>query len=512
MDQILHILKTYQRTRSIKATVKATRCARNTIRSYLRLAAARDKDLNLVLALPAAELRLVFYPGTPAAQFDRRADFEQQFEHWVTELKRVGVTRHLLWQEYRERLPSGYGYTRWCNLLKELAAHRQLTLALEHEPGAELQFDYAGATVPWVDTATGEIMKAQVLLAVFPFSQYTFAIALPSQRTPDFARGIVAALSFFNGKPRRIVSDNLKAFVIEPHRYEPDFNQVCQQLSAHYEVDLLATRPRHPKDKAAVEGGVRTAYTRLYAPLRDRQFTSIADINLAFAEQLRTHNERPFQKRRGSRMSVFLEEEIHLLGSLPTTPFQPKTTVYAKVSLSYHVYLCQGGNYYSVPYRYVGKTAEIVYGPDLVEIYIDRTRVATHERCHPADRGRRVTSLDHMPANHQEWKRSRGLSGDYFRGKADAVGPATRWAIEQTLASRYHETHAYDSCQGVLRLAQKYGADRLEAAAAHLQPHGKAGYRRLVNVLEKRLDQIVLPPDLFTSLDHPNIRGAGAYQ
>ena len=168
MDQILHILKTYQRTRSIKATVKATRCARNTIRSYLRLAAARDKDLNLVLALPAAELRLVFYPGTPAAQFDRRADFEQQFEHWVTELKRVGVTRHLLWQEYRERLPSGYGYTRWCNLLKELAAHRQLTLALEHEPGAELQFDYAGATVPWVDTATGEIMKAQVLLAVFP--------------------------------------------------------------------------------------------------------------------------------------------------------------------------------------------------------------------------------------------------------------------------------------------------------------------------------------------------------
>lgn len=64
----------------------------------------------------------------------------------------------------------------------------------------------------------------------------------------------------------------------------------------------------------------------------------------------------------------------------------------------------------------------------------------------------------------------------------------------------------------MLRLAEKYGPERLEAAAAYLRPYGKAGYRRLVNVLEKRLDLVVKPPDLFSSLDHENIRGPAAYQ
>ena len=511
MDQILNILKTYQRTRSIKATVKAEGCARNTIRSYLRLAAARDPDLNVVLKLPDDQLRQVFFPGTPAAAFDREADFALHFDGWAEELIKTGVTRQLLWEEYLERVPQGYRYTRWCNLFREQAERRNLTMALEHRPGDLLQFDYAGATVPWVDKVTGEVHQAQVLLAVFPFSQYTFAIALPSQRTADFAHGIVRALSFFGGLPRGIVSDNLKAFVIEPHRYEPTFNQLIEQLGHHYEIDLQATRPRRPKDKAAVEGGVKTIYTRLYAPLRNRLFTSVEQINAAFLEQLADHNAKPFKKRSGSRLSVFTEQESPLLKSLPTTPFLPKTTVTAKVSLSYHVYLSERGNYYSVPHRYVGKIAEVVYSPDLVEIYLGPDRVAIHERCHPADRGRYVTELDHMPKSHQEWKRSRGFNGDYFRGKARAIGPATEWAVAQILTNRYHESHTYGTCQGVLRLAEKYGADRLEAAAAYLQPHGRAGYRRLAGVLEKRLDLIVKPPNLFSSIAHGNIRGPNAY-
>lgn len=146
MDQIHHILKTYQRTRSIKATARETGCARNTIRSYLRLAAEYDKDLQVVLALPDDELRRVFYPGTPAADFDREADFQLHFDAWVVELAKTGVTRQLLWEEYRERVPNGYGYTRWCILFREQAERHNLTLALDHRPSDLLQFDYAGAT------------------------------------------------------------------------------------------------------------------------------------------------------------------------------------------------------------------------------------------------------------------------------------------------------------------------------------------------------------------------------
>jgi transposase len=435
MDQIHNILKTYQRTRSIKATARATGCARNAIRSYLRLAADFDQDLKVVLALPGDEPRPVFYPSTPAAEFDREADFLLHFDAWVKALTKTGVTRQLLWEEYRQRVPTGYGYTHWCNLFREHAERRNLTMALDHRPGGLLQFDYAGATVPWVDVGTGEVHQAQGTVAVFPFNQYTFAIALPSQRTADFAHGIVRALSFFGGLPQGIVSGNLKAFVIEPHRYEPTFNQLLEQLGHHYEVDLLAARPRRPKDKAAVEGGVKTIDTRLYAPLRNRLFTSVEEVNEAFLEQLVNHNACPFQKRTGSRRSVFTEQELLHLTSLPTTPFLPKTTVRAKVSLSYHVYLGERGNYYSVAHRYVGKTAEVVYSRDLVEVYVGP------DRCHTADRGRYITELNHMPKSHQEWKRSRGFNGDYFRGKTRTIGPATEWAIEQVLASRYHESH-----------------------------------------------------------------------
>ena len=252
MGQIIHILQTYQRTRSSKATVRSTGCARNTIRGYLRLAWARDPDLGVVLALPDDELRRVFYPGTPQADFDRAAAFSLHFDNWAVELTKTGVTRQLLWEEYRQRVPQGYGYTRWCILFREHAARCNLTLALEHNPGEVIQLDYAGATVSWVDEATGEVHQAQVLLAVLPFSQYTFAVALPSQRAVDFAAGVIAALRFFGGTPRALVSDNLKAFVTEPHHYEPTFNQLIEQLAAHYAVDLRATRPRRPKDKAAV--------------------------------------------------------------------------------------------------------------------------------------------------------------------------------------------------------------------------------------------------------------------
>jgi len=514
MDQIIHILKTYQRTRSIKATKRATGCARNTVRGYLRLAAEYDKDLKVVMALPDDELRRVFYPGTPARNegADRLAYFNVHYDDWVKELEKTGVTRYLLWEEYRRTVPDGYSYTQFCVLFRERAKQRNLTLAIDHKPGALLQFDYTGATIPWVDRDTGEVYECQVLVAILPFSQYTFAIALPSQKTADFVHGVTRTLDFFGGLPQGIVSDNLKAFVVKSDKYEPTFNDVIIQLGDHYELDLQATRPYRPKDKAAVEGAVKTVYTRLFAPLRSTVFHSPEEINIALIPLLHDHNKRPFQRREGSRTEIFLTSEKPLLRPLPSTPFLTKTTVSAKVNLSYHIYLSEGRNYYSVPFRYVGKRAEVVYTRDTVEIFVGTDRVATHRRCHPAQRGRHVTELTHMPKGHLEWRQAEGFDADYFLGKAGKIGSATAWAISLVLASRFHESQSYRTCQGVLSLGKKYGNDRLEAAAARLQLAGKATYTMLKNVLEKKLDLAVEAPDLFTPPAHENIRGPDAYQ
>ncbi len=513
MDQIITILQAYQLTRSVKATARRVCCARNTVRAYLRTAQAYPGGLAAVLELSEQPLRELFFPQQSPTDDPRREYFDSQIEYWRGELSRTGVTRQLLWESYRVKRSEGYGYTRFCALLNATLGHAQLTLPIHHRPGEKLQLDFAGATLPWVDPVTAEVHACQVLIGVMPYSHYTFAIALDSQRIADFVFGITEALRFLGGLPRAIVSDNLKSFVTRPDRYAPEFNDVIAQLGLHYELDFEATRPGRPKDKASVENAVRLAYTRLYAPLlRDRVFHSVAELNAALRQQLREYNQRAYRAREGCRDSVFNDEEKPLLRPLPTTAFALKTTLRAKVQQNYHVYLSQRRNYYSVPHRYVGRRAEIVLGQQTVEIYIGSERVATHARLHPAARQSYQTDPKHMPRSHVEWSRAQGWTAEHFRYHAGLIGPATEWAMQQVLTSRHYEPQSYRSCQGVLSLAGSYGADRLEAAAARLQISGKAGYQRLKNVLEKRLDELPAQPELFTPPRHENIRGSTAYE
>ena len=264
MDQIINILEIYKRTRSIKATKRQAGCARNTVRDYLRLAAAYDKDLSVVLALPEDELRRVFYPGTPTKdkEAERLAYFNQHYDGWIKELEKKGVTRQLLWEAYARRVDYGYSYTQFCVLFRERAQRKNLTLAINHKPGEILQFDFTGATIPWVDRATGEMHECQVLVAILPFSQYTFAVALPSQKTADFVHGVTRSLAFFGGLPHGIVSDNLKAFVVKsrPTRITTRFP------SASWAKRPRSSIPATPSRSSSVPIGWRCTVARPPGP------------------------------------------------------------------------------------------------------------------------------------------------------------------------------------------------------------------------------------------------------
>ena len=514
MDQIIKILKTYQLTRSIKGTARQCRVSKNSVRGYLRLARAHHADLAVVLALlPTEQLRGVLYPDQLRPTLDRRAVFDAEVDDWIRELARVGVTKQFLYEEYKRQYPDGYGSTQFYLYLGREIGRRDLTLVLSHVPGQKLQLDFTGKTLPWVDPRTGEVRQAQVLLAVMPHSQHTFAIALASQCTADFVHGINEALRFFGGVPQVLLSDNLKAFVIKADRYDPDFNDVCVQLANHYRVDLQAARPRRPKDKASVENAVRIAYTRLFAPLRDRTFHSLEQLNGGLGEQLAQHQNIAFQARPGTRLSCFTEHELPLLRPLPTGPFLLKKTVRAKVQRTYHVILGERKNFYSVPFQHVGQTATVVYSRTTVEIFIGTDRVATHARLHAADRYRYQTDAKHLPKNHAEWRKTEGYDAAYFRSWARKIGPATEWAIGQILLTKIHEAQTYRACGGTLALAKKYGDDRLENAALRCQTAGKATYGMLRNILAKGLDRqmITEQTNLFTPPVHANIRGPHNY-
>jgi len=512
MDQVKLIIETYLLTRSIKATSRRLDISKNTVRHYIRLGQLRNKDLSQLLLLPNHELMDIFYSLDDKQVSAREEVFKGKIDYWIKELRRVGVTRSLLWEEYKKEHPDGYGYSQFCERLKREIGRRDLTLSLDHVPGEVMQVDFAGKKMRWVDIKTAEVHECEMLVAVLPHSQYTFVIALPSQKVGDFIYGLNQAFMFFEKLPKVILSDNLKSYVTKADRYDPAFNELCVQLAAHYQIDLQATRVRKPKDKASVEGMVKTSYTRIYAPLRNDIFHSIAELNEAIRSELLIHNSKPFQKKVGSRKEIFIEFEYPVMTNLPSDLFEVKKVTKAKVQRNYHIFLGEEKNYYSVPFQYTGEQTLVFYTSSVVEIYLNNQRIAIHKRLSSRNTYLHQTKEEHMPKSHQEWKKSRGYDAAYFLAEAEKIGPATRWAISHILVSRIHEPQSYNSCRGVLSLAKKYSCERLEQAALRCQKVEKTSYSMLKRILSHNLDHIQEQVNYQTSGTHENIRGPENYQ
>ena len=339
MDQIKAILRNFHHSQSIKATARQLKVSKNTVRDYLRRALEHSNDVLKLLELEDSELENLFLKEPLDKQSVRLADFEKQTAEWIKELKKVGVTRYLLWETYRVSNPDGYGYSQFCEHLKSYVARKGLTLALEHLPGEVLMVDFAGKKLHWVDESTGELQDCEVLVAVFPCTQYCFCIALSSQSLPDFIEGINQAMLYFKGLPKVLLSDNLKAYVSKPERYEPTFTQLCEQLGVHYQIELQAARVRKPKDKASVENAVSQVYRSVYAPLRNEVFFSLQALNGAIIQQLEVFNEKSYQKKEGSRKSLFETYELPVMRPLPSDLFEIKKITRAKIQRNYHIFL-----------------------------------------------------------------------------------------------------------------------------------------------------------------------------
>ncbi len=515
MDQVKEIIKTYLSTGSLKATARRLGMSKNTIRDYVRKGQTVYPNLSDLLKLNDEAFLSLFYPTQKKTDTERVEVFNSKIDAWIKELRRVGVTKHLLWEEYRKDYPEGFGYSRFCELLRNHVGQRDLTLQMSHTPGQVMQVDFAGKKLSWICPSSGELHECEVLVAVMPHSQHTFAIALPSQSTQDFISGLNAALVYFGKLPQIILSDNLKAYVIRADRYEPQFNDLCVQLAAHYGIHLQATRTAKPKDKASVENMVSTVYTRIYAPLRNEVYHSLAELNTGILQQLDRHNNLPYQKKEGTRKSIFERYALPAMQDLPSELFELKKITTAKAQRNYHVYLGEEKNYYSVPFRYVGKKTTIIYTRKIVEIYVDNQRIAIHARLSTGLKYQYQTNINHMPKSHQEWKKSQGYDSGYFLRVGLQIGKATHWAISQILRTKKHQSQNYKSCQGVLHLGKKYGNDRLERAAARCHGVGKVNYTMLKRILGHNLDKP--PVDLtgelpFAPPAHDNIRGPGAYQ
>jgi transposase len=473
--------------------------------SVLARATAAGLDWSKVLQLADAELETKLYGPRiePGAQ---RALPDPVYIH--TERRRPGVTLELLHLEYLEKHPDGYRYTQFCEHYRDWLKKRGQSMRQVHEAGEKLFVDYSGKKPHIIDGHTGEVIEVELFVAVLGASNFTFAEASRTQRGPDWIESHVRALQEIGGVPGALVPDQLKSGVTRPCWYEPGVQRTYAELARHYGTVVLPARPKHPRDKAKVEVGVKIAQRWILARLRNETFFSLEALNGRIAELRDDLNDRRMRLYGASRRELFDRLERPALRALPMDRFVYGEWTKGKVNIDYHVQV--DNHFYSVPHPLVHEDVEAWTTASMVEIFLRGDRVTSHVRSYV--RGRHTTKPEHMPKAHQkhlEWTPTR------FIQWAGDIGPKTKELVEAILAERPHPEQGYRSCLGILRLAKRYGNDRLEAACARGVVARARSYRHVDSILKNGLDRAPLPESDESPGSqretHENIRGGGYY-
>jgi transposase len=508
MSKLRKVLQLYLKGKSKKFISNYLNLSRNTVKKYLKEFIALKISPDEINQLSDVELEKVFIEKPPPEQTPREAALYKFFPYMEKELKKTGVTRVLMWQEYIAKHPDGFRRTQFNARYNQWSKKITPTMRITHKAGDKLYVDYAGKTLEIVDRQTGEVTPVQFFVATLGCSQYTYAEASLSQKRDDFIRSVENALHYFGGVPQAVVPDNLKAAVVKSDRYEPTLNETFLDFAEHYGTTVLPARAYKPKDKSLVEGAVRILYTRIYSMIRDTVFYDLDSLNKAIREALEKHNATNFSNRNYSRKMLFDDIEKGKLMLLAQTRYQIKHQAFVTVMQNGHVCLGVDKHYYSVPYQYIRKRVKILYSSEVVEIFYKYNRIAVHKRMKTPYSY--TTLAEHMATAHRfmtEWTPQR------FINWAGEIDEDVKEYIIQVLERKKHPEQAYKSCMGILSFERKAGRDRLINACKRAREYGMYNYKIIQRILDQNLDRVQDDPTLNEELpDHGNIRGEDYYQ
>ena len=424
------------------------------------------------------------------------------------ELKKKGVTRQLLWVEYKSNAINGVGRSQFNYYFARWKAQVSPTMRMEHKVGDKLYVDFAGDKLSIVDKQTGEIQSVEIFVAILGASQLTYVEAVMSQQKEDFIGACEGALLYYGGVPAAIVPDNLKSAVTKSSKYEPVLNDSFADFAQHYSTTILPARAYKPRDKALVENAVRIIYTRIYTKIRGNDYFTLEEINAAIRVALEEHNNTLLTGRNYSRRQQFEEVERTALGPLPPLRYELKKELYLTVMKNGHVSLNADKHYYSVPYRYIGKKVKLMYSRSVVEIFYHYERIAIHKRLKSPYNY--TTDKDHLASAHRfvsDWTPERFLSW------ASGIHEDVRLYILKILDRKQHPEQAYKSCVGILSFAKKVGNERLTKACQRALGYGIYNYKTIQSILEKGMDKYDEKEDNehIQMPQHDNIRGEQYY-
>jgi len=473
--------------------------SKGSVGDYLRRAGAAGLGWPLPETMTDTALERLLFPGVREAGAEAR--HEPDWSHVDRELRRKGVTRALIWQEYRAEHPDGYGYTWFCVHFDAWKRCVSPTMRQSHVAGEKVFVDYAGDTIDVIDPATGVATAMKLFVAALGASSYVYCEARPSEGLADWIGCHVGMFAFFDGVTAIIVCDNLKSGVTRPDRYEPSINRTYQDMARHYGTTVVPARPYKPRDKAKVEQSVLLVERWVMARLRNVRFFSLAELNGAIVELVAELNARVMRAYGVSRAELFAQVDVPALKPLPGEPYAFALWKRCRVAPDYHVEV--DGCWYSVPYRLIGELIDVRIAERTVEAFHKGERVASHAK-NPGKRGY-ATVADHMPSAH---RRHAAWTPARITAVAEKVGPATAALTAAIMTDRPHPEQGFRTCLGILALEKTYGPARLEAACQRGDLIKARSVGSIRSILKTGLDRAFLelepepqPPR------HGNIRG-----
>jgi len=434
------------------------------------------------------------------------------FTYIRNELLKNGVSKKLLWSEYMEvcRLNGDEPlmYSQFCYHIQQHEQKRRATMHINRKPGEQIEVDWAGNPAKIIDSDTGEMTDAHIFVGVMTYSQYAYVEAFINEKQRAWITAHVHMYEYFGGVAKILVPDNTKTAVIHNKGwYNQKLNTTYHEMAQHYGTAIIPARVRKPKDKPNAEGVVGNISTWITAALRNEQFFSLAELNVAIREKLEGFNARDFQKKEGSRLSLFYNEELPFLAPLPPTSYELADWKQATVQFNYHISL--DGMLYSVPFEHIGRKVDVRSTDRVVEIFYNHNRIASHKRL-IGRKGQYGTIIEHMPPDHQkylEW------NGDRFKKWAERIGTNTYMAVNAILTSKRVEQQSYKSCMGLLKLAEKYSNQQLEAACEKaLSYSASPSFKSIKNILVTGIkDKPEVSQQKSTTHKYGITRGASYY-
>lgn len=521
MSLIKQVLQLKQLGESNRGVSRKLPIDKETVNTYVKTMQSNGWDIDDLLAKEDPELERMFHAGSPAYSDPRMQDFLAKLPYFKEQLTnpKLHVTRQLLYEEYIQGNPQGYGKSQFYFHLKQnLVAQKDCTAVLSetYNPGEKLMVDFAGDKLSYVNPETGEIIKVEVFVACMPYSDYTYAICVPSQKTEDFIFAIRMCLEHLGGVPPILTPDNLKSAVISNDRHEPKLNKALEDMGNHYHFVVLPCDPKKPTQKALVEDSVRNIYNRIYAKLRNRTFHSLIELNQAVWELVRQYNQTRMQKRPYSREERFHAMERDNLKPLPASIYEMKYYATLQVQSNCFVELRHDKvtHFYSAPYIHVGKKALVIFTRSTVNIYVDGLQVASHPHKHEYG----YTYIpEHLASN---CRAIMERSSAYYIAWASRISPECKRYVSEVFnpqrTSQPEEVY-YKLCSSIMSLSRRYELAVMDKTFRQCIECRVYTYRKFEAILKHNsqtssADETAFLHEAPVPTNHANMRGSSYFQ